>query len=82
MAEAPKIYDEIVDFFAKGATTADLIAFRPSEKTQERVRDLLDRNKTGELSPEDAQELERFGTMEHFVQLVKARAHLYVDKQL
>jgi len=82
MAEVPKIYDEIVDFFARGATTFELLEFRPSDKAQERVRELLDRNKSGELSPEDAEELERVGVMEHFMQLVKARAHLYVDKRL
>jgi hypothetical protein len=81
MAEPQKIYDEIVDLFARGTTSAEVLAFRPSEKTQERVSDLLVRNKSGELTDEESRELERFGELEHLMQLVKARAHQYVDRQ-
>lgn len=82
MAEAQKIYDEIVDLFARGTTSSEVLAFRPSEKTQERVRELLMRNKSGKLTDEESRELERFGELEHLMQLVKARAHQYVDRQL
>ena len=82
MAEAQKVYDEIVDFFARGASSSEVLAFRPSERTQERVSELLMRNKSNELTVEEAHELKRFGDMEHLMQLVKARAHLYVDGQL
>jgi len=82
MAEARKIYDEIVDLFARGTTSAEVLAFRPSEKSQERVRELLMRSKSDELTEEEAQELDRFGELEHLMQLVKARAHLYIDGQL
>ena len=34
-----KSYDEIVDLFARGASSAEVLAFRPSHETQERVRD-------------------------------------------
>lgn len=76
-----KIYDEIVDLFARGTTSAEVLAFRPSEKTQERVRELLLLSKSDELTEEEAQELDRFGELEHLMQLVKARAHLYIDGQ-
>jgi len=42
---------------------------------------LLAKNKAGTLSPEEAAELEIFGDLEHFMQLVKARAHQYVESQ-
>jgi hypothetical protein len=74
-----KAYDEIVDLFARGTTSAEILAFCPSRKTQDRVRYLLARNKAGELSQEEAAELERFGELEHLMQLVKARAHLYAE---
>jgi hypothetical protein len=38
----------------------------------------LDRNKAGELTEEELAELERFGELEHLMQLVKARAQQYV----
>lgn len=74
-----KSYDEIVDLFARGASPAEVLAFRPSEETQERVRDLLDRNSADELTDDEAAELERFGELEHLMQLVKARAREYLE---
>jgi len=74
----PKSYDELIDLFARGASSAEVLAFRPSQKTQERVRELLDRNAVNELSEEEAAELERFGELEHLMQLVKARAQEYL----
>ena len=56
-----------------------MLAFRPSEETLERVRYLLDRNAADELTDEEAEELDYFGKVEHFVQLVKARARAYVE---
>ncbi|MCI0487695.1 MAG: hypothetical protein L0229_13970 [Blastocatellia bacterium] len=69
MEMAQSAYDEIVDMFARGTTSADILAFRSS-------------NKAGELTEEEAAELERFGELEHLMQLVKARAHLYVEGRL
>ncbi len=76
-----KVYEEIADFFARGFTSAEVIAFQPSESIQTRVRELLERYKVDELTPEESLDLQRFGELEHFMQLVKARAHLYVDRQ-
>ena len=46
-----KAYEEVVDFIAAGTTPQNIIAFRPSEASQERVTDLLEREKSGELAP-------------------------------
>jgi len=73
-----KSYEEIVDLFARGASSAEVLAFRPSQETQERVRSLLERNAADQLTEEEAAELERFGELEHLMQLVKARAREYV----
>lgn len=76
---ARKSYDEIVDLFARGTTSAQVLAFRPSKETEERVRDLLAKNKAGELTQEEAEEMKRYGELEHLMQLVKARALLYAQ---
>lgn len=81
MAVAVNSYDEVVDLFARGSSTAEILAFRPSTETQDRVRYLLARNKTGELTAEEAAELERFGELEHLMQLVKARAITYAEER-
>ncbi|MGH9838512.1 MAG: hypothetical protein ACREEM_06995 [Blastocatellia bacterium] len=80
MEAARKSYDEIVDLFARGTSSAQIIAFRPSQETQERVRYLLARHKADELTGQEAKELDRFGELERLMQLVKARALLYAHK--
>jgi hypothetical protein len=79
MGVAQKGYDEIVDLFARGTSSAEVLAFRPSDETQERARYLLERNRTGELTEEEAAELSRLGELEHLMQLVKARAQVYLE---
>ena len=80
MEAAQKSYDEIVDLFARGTTPAQILAFRPSRESQKRVQYLLARNKMDELTEDEAAELDRFGEVEHLMQLVKARAHLYAEQ--
>ncbi|MDH3602536.1 MAG: hypothetical protein OEU26_23225 [Candidatus Tectomicrobia bacterium] len=80
MEAARKSYDEIIDPFARGTIPDKILAFRPSLESQERVQYLLARNNTDELTEEEAAELERFGELEHLMQLVKARARLYVEQ--
>ncbi len=79
MGLAQKSYDEIVDLFARGTSSAEVLAFRPSLESQERVRYSLERNKSDELTEDEAEELDRFGELEHLMQLVKARARAYVE---
>ena len=80
MEAAQKSYDEIVDLFARGTTPAQILDFRPSQQSRERVQYLLAQNKTDELTEDEAAELNRFGELEHLMQLVKARAHLYAEQ--
>lgn len=80
MSIPEKSYDEIVDLFAR-TSSAEVLSFRPSVESQERVRYLLERNGSGELSEGEASELERFGELEHLMQLVKARAQLYMESR-
>ena len=74
---AQKSYDEIVNLFARGGGAGVVLAFRPSEEAQSRVRELLARNAEGELSDDEQAELERFGELERLMQLVKARARQF-----
>ena len=78
LSEQRKSYDDIVDLFARGASSAEVLAFRPSQEAQARVRFLLERNAADELTEEEATELERFGELEHLMRLVKARALEYL----
>jgi uncharacterized protein with von Willebrand factor type A (vWA) domain len=76
-----KSYDEVVDLFARGASPAEILAFRPSDEMQARVRELLERNSADELTEAEAAELECFGEVEHFMQLIKIKAREYLKSK-
>ena len=77
MQTIEKAYDEIVELFARGSGPVEVLQFHPSRAAQKRARYLLDRNKTGDLTEDEAAELERLGQLEQLVQLVKAHARLH-----
>lgn len=76
-----KAYEEVIDFIAAGTTPQNVIAFRPSEAAQERVTDLLSREKEGGLSHEEKNELDHYLQIEHLMRLAKARAHDFLSNE-
>lgn len=76
-----KAYEEVVDFIAAGTTPQNVVAFRPSEAAQERVADLLSREKEGGLSSAEKSELEHYLQLEHLMRLVKARARDFLPNE-
>lgn len=74
MGAAEKIYDEMIDLFARGGGAGSVLAFRPSASAQARVAELLERHREGALTDDERQELDRFVELERLMQLVKARA--------
>ena len=79
MTVAEKVYDEMVDLFARGSSPRDIVRYRPSGTAQKRASFLLELSKSGRLTAEQAAELERLGELEHLMQLVKARARVYAE---
>lgn len=75
-----KAYEEVIDFIAAGTTPQNVIAFRPSDSSQQRVSELLERKKSDELSSAESSELEHYLQIEHLMRLAKARAHDYLTK--
>ena len=73
-----KAYEEIVEFIAAGTDPSSVIAFHPSDEAKRRVVDLLDREKTVGLSPDEKTELKHYLELEHIMRLAKARARRYV----
>ena len=70
-------YEEIVEFIASGTTPDMVVHFEASQKVKERVSDLIYREKTSELTPEEKSELEHFLQLEHVMRLAKARARTH-----
>ncbi len=58
-----KVYNEIIDFIAAGATPQSVIDFKLSATAQDRLEDLVYRHKTGELTPDEKRELDYFLTL-------------------
>lgn len=70
-------YDEIIDFIAAGTTPDSVARFEPSQRTKDYVADLIHKEKTTGLTPEESSELEHFMNLEHIMRLAKARARSF-----
>lgn len=70
----PRAYDEIVDFIAAGTTPDSVAHFEPSQETKDYVADLIHKEKTVGLTPDEASELDHFMKLEHLMRLAKAKA--------
>jgi hypothetical protein len=74
MSAAHPAYLEFIDFIAAGTTPQQIIAFRPSAIAQQRIEELIAREKEGHLSSDEQAELDHFFQLEHIVRVAKARA--------
>ena len=75
---ATKAYEEVIDFIAGGTTPDNVVSFQPSEETKERVRYLIEQEKSAELAPDEKSELDHYMQIEHIMRLAKARARRYL----
>ena len=71
------VYDEIVDFIAAGSTPDDVAHFEPSQQAKDYVAELIRKEKTAGLTPDESSELEHLMTLEHIMRLAKARARTF-----
>jgi hypothetical protein len=65
--------EEIADFFARGPSVEEIAAFRLSDATTSRVRELLDKNSDGSLSPDENEELDQLVLLDRIVTLIRSR---------
>jgi hypothetical protein len=74
IAQPTILFDEILDFLASTPTPQQIIAFKPSDTLQERLDDLLERNRQETLMPYEREELDEFLRMNHFMNMLVIRA--------
>ena len=74
-APPASIQEEVLAFLLAAPTPQQIIDFHASELAQERLRYLLDANREGILSPAERAELDEASQMNHFIMLLKAKAH-------
>lgn len=77
MSEQPAYQDAttLMDLMAQQPDPRVVLNLKPSVALQDRVNALLDRSKAGQISREEAVELERYLTVEHLVRLAKGHAY-------
>ena len=77
-----RAYEEIINFIAAGTTPSRVVAFQPSDEVKARVEDLIQREKSTGLSPEETSELTQYLQLEHLMRLAKARARAHLTDEL
>ena len=77
-SETSGLRREVISFLARGPRPNEIIAFKPSPSAIERMRELLLRNKEGNLAPTEAAEMDEIAELDEMVSLIKAEARLHV----
>lgn len=80
MSTATPAYLEIIDFIAAGTTPDAVAQFRPSPEAQQRIAQLIERNKEDALSLDEKAELDHFMELEHILRMAKAKARLILSR--
>jgi hypothetical protein len=70
------VFEEMLDFLASGPTPEQITAFKISPSAQERLEELLDKNREQGLTGKEAAELDVYEQVNHVFLLLKARARL------
>jgi hypothetical protein len=73
-AAIPHAHDEVIAFFAKGPTRAEIAEFRLSDETVARVRDLLQKNSAGTLTADESDELDQCVQLDRIMLLIRSHA--------
>ena len=74
-APPASIQQEVLAFLLSTPTPQNIIDFRASSSAQERLQVLLEANRQGTLTDDERAELDEASQMNHFVMVLKARAH-------
>lgn len=68
------VWDEVDEFLISTPTPEQILAFRPSESTQQRLSALLAANRNGEITPSEQAELNDHMALETFMRRLKVKA--------
>jgi hypothetical protein len=69
-------YEQFLEYLASKVSPADILAFQASDDEQKRLRILTEKNKAGDLSADEAQELEELLAFNRFMTLLKTKAYI------
>lgn len=69
-----RAFDEIIDFITSMPQPQQVLAYKPSEESQSRLENLLEKKRETALNEAENKELEQFLLIEHLMRVAKARA--------
>jgi hypothetical protein len=67
---------DVLGILAALPTPEEVLALRPSAALQQRIEELLEKNRSGAFSPDEQHEWEQHQYVEHLVRLAKTQAAL------
>ncbi len=70
--------EEVLGFLARGPQSEEIVAFRPSERSVQRIRVLLGKNREGALTAEEKMEMDHIQSLNHLFSLIKVHARQYL----
>jgi hypothetical protein len=73
-----EVYRYVLAFLAKDPSPQEILDFRLTPAMQERASDLLEKNRSGELTAVESAELDEYVHINDLVSLLKARALQHV----
>ncbi len=73
-------WDDLDEFLTSSPTLQQILDYRPSEAAQARVRELLQLNREGNLSPTENAELDDYLVLENFMRHLKIKALAKLQK--
>src|SRR5215212_6479644 len=68
------VYRYVLDFLAGRPTPEQLAAFGPTREMVARLRTLLGRESSGEITPAEKAELDEYERLEHLIVMIKSGA--------
>ena len=71
---------DVLEFFASLPTPDEILALRPSAEMQEKIEELLEKNKHEGLSEAEEQTWASYEFVEHLVRMAKAKARKQLKK--
>jgi hypothetical protein len=81
IAPPASVQDEVMEFLLTSPSPQQIIDFHASDVAQERLRYLLEANRSGTLTEAETAELDDAEQIDHFVTLLKAKAHLKLKQE-
>src|ERR1043166_48631 len=70
------VFEEMIDFLISSPTRDQIITYKVSSRAQERLAELLDKNREEGLSDAENAELDAYEQVDYVMSLMKAREHL------